>query len=277
MKNYWGYQGKVCVVTGASSGIGKATARMLVDLGARVYALARNPVQVEGLAGSIQVDLALRESMDAAFAQIPQRIDSFFGIAGATGHHTDYLTTFHTNFTCNQYMIRKFVLPRMESGGSITFVTSTSGLRWEWKEKMELSSPVVNAGSWEEVEAILLARNVTDQHGKLAYAPAKRAMNHFAAQLAVELGPKKIRVNAVLPGSTETGMTSDFVKSLGSMERLVKYTGFAQRLASPEEMAGPLVFLGSDMASYLSGVHLVVDCALNTNIILGNAPDMFAY
>ena len=174
-------------------------------------------------------------------------------------------------------MVRKHLLERMSEGGSICFITSTAGLRWEREDKLKLSTPVVTARSWDEVDTILADRGVKDISGKQAYAPSKRALNHLAAVLAVELGSKKIRVNAVLPGSTETGMTADFVSSLGSKERLVQYTGFAQRLAAPEEMAGPLVFLGSGMASYISGVHLVVDYALNTNIILGNVPDMFGY
>ena len=277
LRDRWGYCNKVCVVTGAASGIGKATAELLVELGAQVYALDLRQAPADGLARSIQVNLSDRDSIDAAFAQIPDKIDCFFGVAGATGHSTDYITTFHINFTCNQYMVRKHLLERMSEGGSICFITSTAGLRWEREDKLKLSTPVVTARSWDEVDTILADRGVKDISGKQAYAPSKRALNHLAAVLAVELGSKKIRVNAVLPGSTETGMTADFVSSLGSKERLVQYTGFAQRLAAPEEMAGPLVFLGSGMASYISGVHLVVDYALNTNIILGNVPDMFGY
>lgn len=62
MRDYWGYQGKICVVTGASSGMGKATTEMLVDLGATVYAIARRDVQIDGLAGSIHADISDRAS-----------------------------------------------------------------------------------------------------------------------------------------------------------------------------------------------------------------------
>lgn len=93
MKDYLGYTGKVCVVTGAASGMGKATAEMLVDLGARVYALDWAEVKVEGITAYLHTDLSKKESIDAAFAQIPDHIDCYFGIAGVSGLGTDFLTT----------------------------------------------------------------------------------------------------------------------------------------------------------------------------------------
>ena len=67
MKDYFGYAGKKCVVTGAGSGMGEATAKMLVELGAEVYALDIKPVTVQGIAQYIQVDLSEKSSIDNAF------------------------------------------------------------------------------------------------------------------------------------------------------------------------------------------------------------------
>ena len=272
MRDYWGYEGKVCVVTGASSGMGKATAAMLLDLGARVYGLSRTPVK--DFAGTyIQTDLGSRESIDRAFSCIPDRIDNFFGIAGLTGMRTDFTTTFLVNYTANPYMVRRHVLPRMGEGGSIGFVSSSAGLRWENPQVQESYLDLVNA-DWDETVRLIEEKGMKDL-GKLAYPLSKRALNYFTAQLADELVGRKIRVNVLLPGSTDTGMTNDFVQNLGSMERLVQFTG-AGRLATPEEMAAPIVFLGSDMASYLSGVDLVADYALNAEIKKKKKPDFYA-
>ena len=90
MKDYFGYTDKVCVVTGASSGMGKATVETLVDMGAKVYALDINPCSVEGIEKFIECNLAKREQIDEAFKQIPEHIDCFFGVAGLSGSKTDY-------------------------------------------------------------------------------------------------------------------------------------------------------------------------------------------
>ena len=95
MKDYFNYQGKICVVTGSSNGMGLATAKMLVDLGAEVYAVSRSATKIEGLAASILCDLSKKDEIDSAFTHLPSHIDCFFGVAGLSGSKTDYLTTFN--------------------------------------------------------------------------------------------------------------------------------------------------------------------------------------
>ncbi len=73
MKDYFGYQGKVVVVTGAASGMGKATTEMLVDLGAKVYALDWAEVKVAGIEEYIHTDLSLKYSIDKAFEKNTSR------------------------------------------------------------------------------------------------------------------------------------------------------------------------------------------------------------
>ena len=85
-----------------------------------------------------------------------------------------------------------------------------------------------------------------------------------------------IRVNNVMPGATKTGMKDEFEKMAGGEEALLGETGVAHRLATPEEMAGPIVFLGSDLASYVSGVDLCVDSADRVTKVLGLKKDNMA-
>ena len=68
MKDFFNYQGKVCVVTGSSNGMGLATAKMLVELGAQVHAVSRSVTNIEGLAGMYQCDLSKKEQVDKVFA-----------------------------------------------------------------------------------------------------------------------------------------------------------------------------------------------------------------
>ena len=98
------YQNKVCVVTGAASGIGKALCEKLVALGAQVYALDRNKADIEGLSAFVETDLSDKGSIDAAFCVLPQVIDRFFGVAGLSGARTSYWLTFTVNFIANKYM-----------------------------------------------------------------------------------------------------------------------------------------------------------------------------
>ena len=117
------------------------------------------------------------------------------------------------------------------------------------------------------IEALHTQAN-EDTLGMMAYPLSKRAMNYYMAKLAIELGPKKIRVNALLPGSTDTGMKREFEVEAGGMDALVAETGTAKRLAKPEEMAYPLIFLNSDMASFITGLPLIVDAGTNAMVSL---------
>ena len=256
MKDYFGYKDKVCVVTGASSGMGRATVEMLVDLGAKVYALDLNPCSVEGITKFIECNLAKKEEIDNTFEKLPEHIDSFFGVAGLSGSKTDYRTTFDCNYTANMYITLNYLKERMKKGGSIVYCTSTAGL--EWKKFKKEQNKVVHAKTWEEVEE--RTRKIANSApSTFAYMYSKRCLSQFACEQAVEFAKLGIRINNVLPASTDTGMKQEFQDMIGSEEALIAQTGLAGRLAKSEEMAYPMVFLNSDMASFISGLDMVVD------------------
>jgi NAD(P)-dependent dehydrogenase (short-subunit alcohol dehydrogenase family) len=107
----------------------------------------------------------------------------------------------------------------------------------------------------------------------MGYVLSKRVMNLYAATIVPLFGEKKIRVNCVLPGQTQTGLTGDFVAMRGGMDKAVESTGFVKRLADAREMAEPLVFLNSGMASYISGVMLDGDFGIHAMVKTGVIPD----
>ena len=267
MNDYLNYKDKICVVTGASSGIGKATCKMLIDCGAIVYGLDRNTCDLEGLKEFITVDLSNKESIDEAFKNIPTKIDSFFGVAGLSGAKTGYWTTFTVNFIANKYITETYIAPAMESGGSISYVTSCGGLMWEKYQKEY--KKIMNCNTWEEMVKFMKKVSPKDGVGVMAYTLSKRAMNYYTSLMAIKLGSKGIRVNALLPGSTDTGMKKEFEKMAGGEEKLKKENGAASRLATPEEMAKPLVFLNSDACSFVSGLIFIADMGHNSEKVLG--------
>ena len=273
MKNYFGYTDKVCVVTGASSGMGKATTEMLVDLGAKVYAIDLNPCPVEGITEFISCNLAKKTEIDEAFQKIPEHIDSFFGVAGLSGSKTDYRTTFDCNYTANMYITLNYLKTRMTKGGSIVYCTSTAGL--EWKKFKKEQNKVVHAKTWEEVEA-LTKKLAESAPATFAYMYSKRCTSQFACEQSVEFAKLGIRINNVLPGSTDTGMKQEFQDMIGSEEELIAQAGLAGRLATSEEMASPMVFLNSDMASFVSGLDMVVDYTDTCLKVLGKKKNIEA-
>ena len=271
MKDYYGYKNKICIVTGAASGIGKATVELLIDLNAEVYALDINRIELPGIKKFIEVDLNNKESIDKAMQEVPSHIDSFFGVAGLSGATTNYYKTFTVNYIANKYITEEYLKKRMSYGGTIAYVTSTGGLYWDkYKDEFE---KFTNAKTWNEMIDILHNQAKEDTLGIMAYPLSKRALNYYMAKLAIELGPKKIRVNSLLPGSTNTGMKKEFEAEAGGMESLIAETGTAQRLATPEEIAKPLIFLNSDMASFITGLPLIVDSGANTMVILKQKKD----
>ena len=259
MKDYFGYQEKVVIVTGASSGMGKATAEMLVDLGAKVYALDWNICDVKGVEKFVHVDLSKKDSIDQAMKDLPKHIDSFFGIAGVSGMKNDFMTTVSIDFIANKYICEKYLIHSMTENGTIAFMTSTGGNGWEKEENKKYYIDAILASGWNATVEAIMKTGFQYLPGTLGYPYSKLAMNYYTAYLQKSFASKKIRVNAVLPGSTDTGMKSEFTEMAHGEEGLLLHCGYANRLAYSKEMAGPIEFLNSEMATYASGVLMEVD------------------
>ncbi len=256
MKDYFGYKDKICVVTGVSSGMGEATAKILMELGAKVYGLDMNSPKLKGFTSFIKCNLSHKKDIDEAFKIIPEKIDSFFGVAGLSGAKTDYRTTFDCNYTANMYITLKYLNKRMSKGGSIVYCTSTAGQ--EWKKFKREQNKVVHSKTWKEVvDNTKKLANIAPS--TFAYMYSKRCLSQFACEQSVVFAKKGIRINNVMPGSTDTGMKQEFQDMVGSEEGLIAEAGLAGRLATSKEMAFPMVFLNSEMASFISGIDLAVD------------------
>lgn len=155
----------------------------------------------------------------------------------------------------------------MDKGGAILYVTSCGGLMWEkWQKEYK---KIMKCRTWEEMIRFMKKVSPKDGVGIMAYTLSKRAMNYYASLKAVEYGKRGIRVNALLPGSTDTGMKAEFEKMAGGKEKLLKENGAIGRLATSEEMAQPIVYLNSDMAGFVSGLMFIADMGHNCEKVLG--------
>jgi NAD(P)-dependent dehydrogenase (short-subunit alcohol dehydrogenase family) len=255
------FDGKRCVVTGAASGMGKETARLLVELGGEVYGLDVRPVELDGLAKSIEVDLKEPDSIEAALASVGGQIHALCSVAGLPGAPFSDLDTITVNFIGARHLIETAVTGgMMPPGSAIGCVTSFAGNGWElqWPTVKELvETPGFRAAQvWCE----------TKSFG--GYGPSKVAMNAYVGWRNASLLQQGIRINAIGPGVTQTGMSPHFVAQMGQefFDRFPKPIG---RDSAADEQAYPLAFVCSDAASYLSGAVIYTDGGLGSGMVTG--------
>lgn len=273
MREYFGYQNKLCVITGAASGIGHSTAKILADLGANIYAVDKNPINLKGVSKTFCTDLSQKESIDELFEKLPKQFDCFFGCAGVSGMQNTFNETFTINYISPSYVLNQQLNTHISPGGSIAFVTSAAGVRWEdYRNSLD---NMILLKNWKEKETLLKHWNYNKIPGVMAYSLSSRAMNQHIAYYLPFFSKKGIRVNALLPSCTETGLKSEFEKAVGSPEKFLDYAGLSKRLAKPYEMAKPLVFLNSKMASFMTGNELIVDYGNDSLIKAGLKRDTY--
>ena len=242
------FDGKVLLTTGGGSGLAAAVARRFASEGGRVAILdldgARAAAVAAGLPGAISlaVDVAnddgVRDAVASVHAQMG-RIDCAFNAAG----HADFgpietwslerwnrMLGVHLGGT---FLVCKNVLPimRAQGGGSIVNVASIAAL--------------------------------VAQPNNSPYGAAKGAIVGFSRQLALEAAPL-VRVNVVAPGRIRTGMTVPLWKQRGGGDLDTGVSQAAQlnmlkRVGEPDDIAGPVCFLFSDDAAFLTGTTLVPD------------------
>ena len=171
------------------------------------------------------------------------------------------------------YITLNYLKNRMSKGGAIVYCTSTAGL--EWKKFKREQNKVVHCKNWKEVQEVT-KKIANSAPSTFAYMYSKRCLSQFACEQAIEFAKNGIRVNNVLPGSTDTGMKQEFQDMVGGEEALIAEAGLAGRLATSEEMAAPMVFLNSDMASFTSGLDMVVDYTDTCLKVLGKKKNLEA-
>jgi len=264
MQDVLGYAARKVVVTGAASGMGEAAARLLVDLGAEVFALDVKPVKV-GVAQSIGANLAEKSSIDAAVDQLPQRIDVLFSCAGLPGPPFSNLETMLVNFVGLRHLTES-LLPRIPEGGAVAHITSVAGMGW--RKNLDAVRALVGTPDFDAGRAWCEA-NPDKANG---YLFSKQCIIYYTKKRAGELVSRRIRMNCLSPAPTATPMLPTFHQQAGKENIDTHFQAPIGRDATSEEMAEPLVFLGSRMARFVSGQNLFVDFAYEAQIDAGMRP-----
>jgi len=252
MDDVLGYQGAAVVVTGAASGMGAATAQLLVDLGAHVTAIDINTTAVR-VAGSLEVDLRDKAAIEAAAATIEGPVDGLFSCAGLPGPPFSELDTMKVNFVGARHLAQQLV-PKMRPGSSISAISSSAAVGW-W-DQMETLGPLLATPGFHEAVAWLEANEETWSWS--GYLFSKWVVDAWVGYWYPDLAAAGIRINCINPGPTDTAMMPAF-HDFATKEVVDQAVGPIGRYARAEEQAWPLVMLGSPRLSYVAGEVLAVD------------------
>jgi NAD(P)-dependent dehydrogenase (short-subunit alcohol dehydrogenase family) len=262
MENRLSYEGKRVVVTGAASGIGAATARLVRELGAsHVFALDVRKAEVGDW---IETDLAKKESIDAAVRAIGASVDALFNCAGLPGPPFSDLETMLVNFVGLRHLSNA-IAETMPRGGAIASVSSVAGMGY--LRRLADLRPLLTTLDFDQAKA-WCAANGTIANG---YPAAKECVIAWTQMRAKELGPRGIRINCISPGVTETPMLAQFDALVGRDWMEAHLQGYLGRNARPEEAAWALAFLDSNAASFVSGANLFVDAGYSGALTVGAA------
>ncbi|MGG7618083.1 SDR family oxidoreductase [Bacillus coreaensis] len=268
LENLFGYKGKNVVITGSASGMAKAATEMLILLGANVFAIDRSDIDLP-VHKAIKGDLGQKETIDDVISQLPDTIDALFmchGMALVPGKEKLIQVV---NFIGQKYFVET-VLPKIVDKGSVSFISSTGGYGWE--AQMPVVSDLLDCATFEDgvkwVEKHI--GMFSDGFSSDAYCFSKQCMNAYIKSKvrSPEFIDRKIRINAVAPSYTLSGLTKDFNLAVSpdgtdkGGEQLMHdffLKSWNGRPGTPEEMGYPLVVIGSKLCSYLSGQIIYID------------------
>jgi NAD(P)-dependent dehydrogenase (short-subunit alcohol dehydrogenase family) len=244
---------KVVVITGASAGIGRATAKLFAAEGAKLIVGARRQAELDSLVGEIEAAggkaVALAgdvRSEDYNRALVALAVDRFgrldvaFNNAGTLGEagpstgvsESGWADTIAVNLTAS-FLGAKHQIGEMlkHGGGSVIFTSTFVGYT--------VAFP-----------------------GVAAYAASKSGLIGLTQALAAEFGPQNIRVNAILPGAVDTGMYRE-MNDTADKQAFITNLHALKRVGTPEEIARSVLYLASDDSSFVSGTASLVDGGLS--------------
>ncbi len=267
MEDMLGYRGQKLVVTGAASGMGKATAELLLALGAEVHALDIAPVALP-VRQYIRTDLKDQASIDAALSKLPDGIFGLFNCAGVPSPPFSIFDTVMINFTGMRYLTEALV-PRIASGGGISAIASTAGLAWK-SNLVRLRAFLAMTDFQAQAEWL----RAEPELGSDCYSFSKQAMILYCMERAGALAGAEIRFNCIAPAPTATAFIDTQAPAIGGLGVYDLFKPAHGRFASPADMGRALVLLNSRLAGFVSGVCLPVDFGYTAQVLAGQRDNL---
>lgn len=246
-----GLENRVCVVTGAGSGIGAGIARAFAEAGAKVALVDMNIDASQSLTAELRAAGAVAEAFSCDVSDEQSVNAAADAVRAALGPVSALVN--------NAGLLR---------AGSLETVTL-----YEWNQSLAVNltgyllcarafgRDMLEAGKGSLVHVASIAA-LNPQTGSGSYSPGKAGVLLLSRQLAAEWGPRGVRSNAVLPGMIRTALSAKFYEEPGFEERRAAATA-SRRIGEPADLAGPALFLSSDRAGYVNGAEVLVDGGLN--------------
>jgi len=254
-KHWLGLQERVCVVTGAASGIGAGIAQALADAGAKVALLDRNLEGSQAVANqlksqgvnaiAIECDTTNEAQVKAAAARVATELGTCYalinnaGLLRSGGLDTvtldDWSHVLNVNLTGYLLCARTFSGPMREAGvGALVHIASIASL--------------------------------FPQTGSGAYSASKAGVLLMSRQMAVEWGSQGVRSNAICPGMIRTPLSAKFYEEPGFEAKRAAVTA-SRRVGEPQDIADVAAFLASPRAAYVNAAELVVDGGMSSMLM----------
>jgi NAD(P)-dependent dehydrogenase (short-subunit alcohol dehydrogenase family) len=261
-----GYGGKTVVLTGGSSGMGEAAARILGELGAKVHIVDIQPPKVPH-ASFHQCDLSdfdqVRRTTEALKAVAP--IHFLFPCAGLPPHIKGALYCMRVNYIGTRLFVES-LLPALADGAGIALISSDAAMGWQGHlaqnlEMLAIADPD-EAYAWCEADP--------DTRVHDGYTSSKEMLVVWTQNAAVELGhSRRIRLNAIGPCPTKTAFV-DMSSEIITDEFLAAWPfPSLGRIATAEEQAWPLILLNSPLCGAVSGAFLLTDQGFASGVYTG--------
>jgi NAD(P)-dependent dehydrogenase (short-subunit alcohol dehydrogenase family) len=239
--------GKVALVTGASSGLGRRFALVLAKAGAKVGVAARRADKLADVVREI-------ESFDGRAVPIPLDVTDPASVRAAVAAAETELGPIGVLVNGAGVIVVKPLLDHTVEEWDRVLDTDLKGV---WLMSQEVARHMVRLGHGGSIINIASMLGLTAQPRRPSYCAAKAGVIHLSRAMAVELAPHKIRVNAIAPGFFDSEMTHDYLVSNAGQAMAARIP--MKRTGAADELDGALLLLASDASSYMTGAVLTVD------------------
>ncbi|WP_419926389.1 coniferyl-alcohol dehydrogenase [Candidatus Poriferisocius sp.] len=262
MSNPMSYEGRNVVVTGAYSGVGAALVELLADLGAASITALDIKEPAGPITRFIPTNMGDPVAVDGAAAAIDAPVHVLFNNAGiaATFSPEDVMKV----NTLGLMRLTDALLPKIPAGGAVVNTASIAGMNWP-AHQAEITE-LLSIDNWDKAVAWV------EEHPEVVadgYMFSKECVQIFTMQAAKGMLANGVRIASACPAPIDTPLLPDFKKTMG--EGMIDWTAAnaGGRYVTAAEVANLLAYLGSDAASFVSGVNVNIDNAFQGSMITG--------